>query len=113
MVHMTSTTLAVENFNFMFCPPDRLVKVEVPVKLWNNDVSPGVKAGGWLHVVNRTVPVLARGWAVKPYFELDMIKMRVKDVLRFRDVEMPEGCQLHAKDPMQPVVRCAARVGGE
>jgi hypothetical protein len=26
---------------------------------------------------------------------------------------MPEGCQLHAEDPMQPVVRCAARVGGE
>jgi len=112
-VHIHSVTQEVENFNFLFCPQQRLVKVNIPVKLWNNDVSPGVKGGGWLHVVNRTVPVSAKGWAVKPYFELDMRNMRVKDVLRFRDVVMPEGCVLHAVDPMQPVVRCAARVGGE
>jgi large subunit ribosomal protein L25 len=113
LVHVHSVTQQVENFNFMFCPQDRLVRVNIPVKLWNNDVSPGVKGGGWLHVVNRTIPVLAKGWAVKPYFELDMKHMKAKDVLRFRDVEMPEGCQLHASDPMQPVVRCAVRVGGE
>jgi hypothetical protein len=54
-----------------------------------------------------------QGWAVQPFFELDMRNMRAKDVLRFRDVSMPPGCQLHAKDPLQPVVRCAVRVGGE
>jgi large subunit ribosomal protein L25 len=110
---MHSVTQEVENFDFMFCPRDRTVKVNVPVKLWNDDISPGVKGGGWLHVVNRTVPILALGSAVQPFFELDMRNMRVKDVLRFRDVSMPEGCRLHVKDPMQPVVRCAARVGGE
>jgi hypothetical protein len=32
---------------------------------------------------------------------------------RFRDVPLPEGCKLKVKDPLQPVVRCAARVGGD
>lgn len=59
------------------------------------------------------VLLLLQGWAVQPFFELDMRNMRAKDVLRFRDVAMPPGCQLHAKDPLQPVVRCAVRVGGE
>jgi hypothetical protein len=32
---------------------------------------------------------------------------------RFRDVSLPQGCKLKVKDPLQPVVRCAARVGGD
>eukprot|EP00879_Flechtneria_rotunda_P030280 GHRR01032895.1.p1 GENE.GHRR01032895.1~~GHRR01032895.1.p1 ORF type:complete len:189 (+),score=56.19 GHRR01032895.1:149-715(+) len=112
-VHMNSVTLDVENFRFMFCPPDRRVTVNVPVKLWNDDISPGVKSGGWLHVVNRTVPLLCLGWAIKPFIELDVRHMAVRDVLRYRDVPLPEGCQLHVKDALQPVVHCAARVGGD
>lgn len=112
-VHMNAVSLAVENFRLMFCPPDRLVTVETPVKIWNADIAPGVKAGGWLHVVNRKVPLLCEGWAVRPYLELDVRNMRVKDVVRFRDVPLPQGCKLKVKDPLQPVVRCAARVGGD
>ncbi|WIA44499.1 hypothetical protein OEZ86_007240 [Tetradesmus obliquus] len=112
-VHMNAVSLDVENFRLMFCPPDRLVTVETPVKIWNADIAPGVKAGGWLHVVNRTVPLLCEGWAVRPYLELDVRNMRVKDVVRFRDVPLPQGCKLKVKDPLQPVVRCAARVGGD
>jgi hypothetical protein len=37
------------------------VTVETPVKIWNADIAPGVKSGGWLHVVNRTVPLLCEG----------------------------------------------------
>lgn len=30
---MTSTTDAVENVTFVFCPPERQVRVEVPLKV--------------------------------------------------------------------------------
>ncbi|KAF6251443.1 hypothetical protein COO60DRAFT_1628939 [Scenedesmus sp. NREL 46B-D3] len=89
-VHMNSVSLAVENFRFLFCPPDRLVTVQTPVKIWNADIAPGVKAGGWLHVVNRTMPLLCEGWAVQPHIELDVRHMRVKDVVSFST------SQLHA-----------------
>eukprot|EP00775_Hariotina_reticulata_P009494 gene9494-9657_t len=110
---MNSVSLEVENLRFMFCPPDRRVTVNIPVKLWNDDISPGVKSGGWLHVVNRTVPVSCIGSAIQPVLELDMRHMRIKDVLRFRDVPLPEGCRLAVPDDMQPIVRCSLRVGGE
>lgn len=35
------------------------------------------------------------------------------DIIRYSDVPTPEGCALKVKDPSQPVVRCAAKVGGE
>jgi hypothetical protein len=112
-VHLNSVSLAVENLKLLFCPRDRRVRVNIPVKLWNDDVSPGVRSGGWLHVVNRSVPVLARGDAVRPRVTLDVRHMRTKDVLRLRDVALWPGAALAARDPLQPVVRCALRVGGE
>jgi hypothetical protein len=59
------------------------------------------------------VPIKAQGWAIPPQIELDVRHMQTSDVLRFRDVPLPEGCTLRAKDPMHPVVRCALRVGGD
>ncbi|KAF8060298.1 rplY [Scenedesmus sp. PABB004] len=104
-VHVNSVTLGVENVRFLFCPRDRTVTVDVPVRIWNADVAPGVKAGGWLHVVNRTVPLRAPGGAVPRGIELDMRGMRLKDVLRLADVPLPPGVALAARDARQPVVR--------
>ncbi|KAI8475988.1 MAG: ribosomal protein L25/Gln-tRNA synthetase [Monoraphidium minutum] len=112
-VHMNSSTLAVENLRLMYLPRDRRALVPVPVALWGEESAPGVKVGGWLHVVNRTVPFLCQGWAVPPKIELDVRRMNASDIIRYSDVPPPEGCSLKAKDPSQPVVRCAARVGGE
>jgi hypothetical protein len=52
------TTLFASPFSFSL---QLQVTVDTPVKIWNADIAPGVKSGGWLHVVNRTVPLLCEG----------------------------------------------------
>lgn len=76
-MHINSSSLAVENLRFMFLPRDRNALVPIPVSVWGEEVAPGVKGGGWLHVVNRTVPFMCPGWAVKPRIELDVRRMNV------------------------------------
>ncbi|KIZ05463.1 large subunit ribosomal protein L25 [Monoraphidium neglectum] len=110
---VNSASQVVENLRLMYMPRDRRALVRVPVALWGEESAPGVKGGGWLHVVNRAVPLMCQGWAVPPKIELDVGKMRTGDLIRYSDVPTPDGCVLRAKDPLQPVVRCAARVGGE
>lgn len=80
-VHINSSTLDVENLRFMYLPKDRRALVHIPVSLWGEEAAPGVKGGAWLHVVNRTVPFMCPGWAVKPTIELDVRKMNVRGLL--------------------------------
>ena len=44
----TATSSKVEMVDFLFCPKDRVVKVNVPVRLANADASVGVRKGAWL-----------------------------------------------------------------
>ncbi len=47
-VRRNAATLKVENVEFLFCPRERHVRVNVPIKLTNTDASVGVRKGGWL-----------------------------------------------------------------
>ncbi len=57
--------------------PDRWLLVPVrPAQVTGEDVSPGVKRGGWVNVVQRTVRVSCRGDAILPHIEVWRIKLR-------------------------------------
>jgi large subunit ribosomal protein L25 len=111
-VHINSQTQDLENLTFLFCPQNRVVNVPIPVKLWNTEIAPGVKKGGWLHQVSRTVTLKCEAWAIPTQLELDMRGMDLNDIVRFADLKLPAGTKLSVPDPTQPVVRCAAKVGG-
>lgn len=71
-VHLTSTTDAVENVTLLHCPPDRRVRVEVPLRVFGEEVCPGLKSGGSLNWIKRTISCIADGHAVPASFELDV-----------------------------------------
>jgi ribosomal protein L25 (general stress protein Ctc) len=71
-VHVTSTTDAVENVTLMHCPPARRVRVDVPLVVFGEEVCPGIKAGGRINWIRRTIPCLARGDAVPASFEVNI-----------------------------------------
>ena len=53
----------------------------------------------------------APGHAIPPVLELDVQNMQINDMIRFKDVPLPEGCQLKVFDDMQPVVSCVPTSG--
>mmetsp|Transcript_13635 Transcript_13635/g.29241 ORF Transcript_13635/g.29241 Transcript_13635/m.29241 type:complete len:305 (+) Transcript_13635:77-991(+) len=105
-VHCRATNLAVENLSFMYCPRDHIVDVHVPIKLINDDVAPGVKKGGWMHLTKRIVRYRCLGHAIPSFIELDVRGLQLDQEVRVRDLPIPSGTKLAGQDFDAPVVRC-------
>lgn len=110
-VYVNAKTLQLESINFMYCPQQRIVDCPIPVKIWNEEMAPVTKKGGWFHVVNRTVLFRCPSTVIPPLFELDVRDMDLHEIIRMQDLKAPEGCKLAAPDGMQPVVRATLKVG--
>ncbi len=50
-VYVNAATQRLEGVDLLYCPVDRVVLVDVPVRLVNDDASPGVRKGGWMYVM--------------------------------------------------------------
>lgn len=75
---MNSVSQELENMRLLFCPKDREVRVHVPVQLESKDLSPGIRKGGWIHMIDRTVELKCFGWAVPARLLVDIRHMQVR-----------------------------------
>ncbi|KAG2435321.1 hypothetical protein HXX76_007396 [Chlamydomonas incerta] len=110
-VMVNSVTQRVESLDLIYCPPERQVVVDVPVRLLNDDLAPGVKKGGWMAMFKRTVRYKALGSAIPPYIEINVRNMDLDQDLLVRDMPIPPGTKLYEKNYNAPVLRCTTDVG--
>lgn len=104
-VHMNAATDEIENITLMYCPPDRKVRVKVPLKVYGEEVCPGLKAGGRINWIARTIACIARGDQVPEGFEVDVSSLEIKDKLTYGDLQVPEGVELAVKDTELPILK--------
>ncbi len=71
-MHVTADTDAIENVTLVHCPPERVVRVDVPVKVYGEEVCPGIKAGARINWIKRTVPCVVPGSSIPTSFEIDV-----------------------------------------
>ncbi len=64
------------------------VKVKVKVRFFNKERSPGIKKGGFLHVVTRKVELICPIDEIPEEVTHDIKKMRVGDKIRSSDLEL-------------------------
>eukprot|EP00798_Chlamydomonas_sp_ICE-L_P024178 gene24178-9767_t len=93
-VHINARTLSLENVMFIYCPQNRMLKVDVPIKLVNTDQSPGVRKGGWISMERRTVQYHCLGSHVPPFIELDVAAMELETKLLVKDMPVPNGTRI-------------------
>jgi large subunit ribosomal protein L25 len=104
-VHMNAATDEIENITLMYCPPDRRVRVKVPLKVYGEEVCPGLKAGGRINWISRTIACVARGDQVPEGFEVDVSNLEIKEKLTYADLDVPEGVELAVKDKDLPILK--------
>ena len=104
-VHMNAATDEIENVTLMHCPPDRQVRVQVPLRIFGEEVSPGLKAGGRINWISRTIPCTARGDAVPQAFEVNISALEINDKMYYSDLTLPEGVALAVSDPSLPIIK--------
>lgn len=109
-IHVTAATAEPENVTMIGFPSDRAVKVNVPLKIFGREVSPGIRAGGRVNWIRRTIPCLVEGSASVPqFFEVDISDLEVNDKILWTSLELPSGVKILLKDPKQPVLKMARK----
>ncbi|GLI59765.1 hypothetical protein VaNZ11_001726 [Volvox africanus] len=110
-VHMNAVTQRLEGIELLYCPTDRVVLVDVPIRLANDEMAPGVRKGGWMSMFKRTVRYKALGNAIPPFIELNVRHMDLDQKLLVRDLPIPPGTKIYEKNFNAPVVCCTTDVG--
>jgi large subunit ribosomal protein L25 len=70
---------------------DNQVRLRVPVKFFNDLLSPGLKRGGVLNVVRRDIEVWAPADKVPEVFEVDLEGLEIGRSIHISAVSLPEG----------------------
>jgi len=65
--------------------------VKVPVHFLNQEVSPGLKRGGVLNIVNHEISMIVAAGAIPEYVEVDLKDADIGDSIHVSSVKLPEG----------------------
>lgn len=83
---------------FVLAPPERPLRVRVPVRAINAEKCVGLKSGGWINITQRYVDIAVAPGIVPPQFAtVDVGGLALKDRLPFAALDFPnkgEGCRV-------------------
>lgn len=84
------------------------ITVDVPVHFLNEEDCKGVKAGGILSIVRRTVELSCRANAIPESIEFDLTTSEIGDTIRMSDFNLPNGVEPSITDRDFTVANIAA-----
>jgi large subunit ribosomal protein L25 len=93
-IQLHPVTDAILHVDFLRISKDSEIFIEVPVSFINRETCPGIKLGGNLNVVSRTVEVVCRPDDIPSKFEIDLAGLNFNDSVHASDLEMPKGVKL-------------------
>lgn len=73
---------------------DALIHVAVPVRVINETVSPGVKRGGVVNLIEHTIVVVGHPTDIPYILEIDLTGLKIGDSIHLNQVKLPEGVRL-------------------
>ena len=88
-LHPVNDTLL--HIDFLRLTSDSVVNVDVPMVFQNEEESPGLKRGGVLNVVRRTIELACRADAIPTQLEADIGELDIGDSVKISAVTLPEG----------------------
>ena len=107
-VQLDPVTEALLHIDFLRLAADSTVNVDVPVVFLNEEESPGIKRGGVLNVVRRTVELVCRADAIPTSVEADIGELDIGDSVKINAVSLPEGVRPVIADRDFTIVTVAA-----
>lgn len=101
------TTYDVIHLDFEELVEDREVKLNVPIRCINTVDCVGVKLGGSLRQVIRSLRVVCKPKDIVPFLELDVRSLGLSQTMKLSDINIPEG--LRPLMPLKEVVVTVSR----
>lgn len=104
-VHLHAGTDAILNATFIRAPPEAKIRVDVPIVFRGKDACPGIKKGGYLNTIKRTVRLKCPADVIPPYVEVNLGELDMKDKVLLRDLKFHPSISLVAHDDSLPVCK--------
>lgn len=104
-VHITADTDEIENVTLLHCPPDRKVRLNIPFRIIGEELCPGIKAGGRVNWIRRTLPCIGIGGNIPTHFEINISKLEMNDKVYLSHLDIPSDIKVVFKDESQPLVK--------
>jgi len=105
LVHIGAVSRKVENVTFLAVEKGAPVKVNVVVELLGDDVSPGVKLGGFPFILMRTIPLICPSDKIPEIIQVDVSRLGTEERVLLDELPLPPGCSVDAKNQHVPVVK--------
>ncbi len=99
--------------DFLRVDDNSVVKVSIPVEFIGKEKSPGLKRGGVLNAVRRTVDVYCKVSQIPESFTADVSAMKISENVKFSDLNVPEGVTPVIADRDFTIAAIAGRVAKE
>ena len=90
-VQLHPVTSKVLHVDFLRLTSGSEVNVDVPVEFLNEDMSPGVKRGGVLNIVRRTVELICQADSIPLVIEADIGELDIGDSVKISAINLPDG----------------------
>ena len=90
-VQVDPVTEALIHIDFLRLTADSTVNVDVSVVFRHEEESPGLKRGGVLNIVRRTVELVCRADAIPTWMEADIGELDIGDSVKISAISLPEG----------------------
>lgn len=88
----------VVHADFLRVGKDSEIRLHVPLAFKNELLSPGLKLGGVLNIVERTVEVLCKPDSIPENFEIDLTGLNIGDVIHTHSLKLPKGVELASEE---------------
>ena len=93
-----SVTDKVIHFDFLRVQDNTKVTVEVPVEFLNQDICPGLKKGGVLNIIRRSIELICFAKNIPELLKFDLTEIDIGGSLKIGDIQLPEGVQLTIRE---------------
>ena len=86
------------HFDFLRVQENTKVTVEVPVEYLNQDICPGLKQGGVLNLVRRSIELICYANNIPEKLQFDLFESDIGDTVKISNIEIPENVTLTITD---------------
>ncbi|WCR53207.1 MAG: 50S ribosomal protein L25 [Wolbachia endosymbiont of Ctenocephalides orientis wCori] len=88
----------IQHVDFQFVDKGSEIKIDIPLSFINENKSPGIKLGGALNVLFRSITVKCYPDKIPQAIEIDLSGKTIGQSIHINDIKLPEGVKLAAHE---------------
>ena len=88
----------VIHFDLLRVQENTKVTVEVPVSFLNQDICPGLKKGGVLNIIRRTIELICNAYNIPELLQFDLTEIDIGDAIKISSIQLPENVEPTIRD---------------